>query len=151
SAYSLGVMRAHDAVPALRANADEPEQNSTFASGAARDALDWISGPAVSVRILAKGPNDDLLKAILSSGVPTINRRSAWCGSSAQRSWTRTERTWTLKSGCSREKEPAVGPDVFRSSDGQRAIAAIGFVLGPKDGAGYNCLLRKQGDHWVVT
>lgn len=151
AAYSLGVMRAHGAVPALRATADQHEQYSTFASSAARDALAWIAGPDTTVRILAKGPNDDLLGAIVSAGIPTINRSSFWCESSAHRSWSRTRRTWTLKSGCSHGSEPTLGIDVFRSSDGQRAVVSIGFSLGPKDGAGYNYLLRKQGDHWVVT
>jgi hypothetical protein len=151
SAYSLGIMRAREAVPVLRATADQHENYSTFASGAARDAIDWVAGPDVTVKFLASSPNDDLLQAVLSSGVPTINRRSAWCERSAGRSWNRVQRSWIVEPGCSHGKEPTIGFDAFRSSDGMRAVVAIGFHLGPLDGAGYNYLLEKRGDQWVVT
>lgn len=151
SAYSLGIMRTRDAVTALRATADQHEKYSTFASSAARDALDWIAGPDVTVKFLASAQNDDLLQAVLSSGVPTINRRSSWCELSAGRSWKKVQRSWIVEPGCSHGKEPTIGFDAFRSSDGTRAVVAIGFHLGPLDGAGYNYLLQKRGDQWVVT
>lgn len=151
SAYSLGILRARAAVPALHAAADEREKYATFASGAARDALDWIAGPDVSVKFLASSPNDDLLQAVLSSGVPTINRRSSWCERSAGRSWKRVQGNWIVEAGCSRGKEPTVDFDAFRASDGMRAVVAVGFHLGRLDGAGYNYLLQKRGDQWTVT
>ncbi len=148
AAHSLGIMRAQAAVPALLAAANE---GGGFASEAARDALDWIGGPDVSVKFLAPGPNDDLLQAILASGVPEINRLSSWCERSAGRKWQRAQRTWIVGSACSSAKQPTIGFGAFRSSDGRRAIVTIGFYLGPLDAAGYTYLLRNSGDQWAVT
>jgi hypothetical protein len=149
AAHSLGIMRAQAAVPALLAAANE---GGGFASEAARDALDWIGGPDVSVKFLVPGPNDDLLQAILASGVPEINRRSSWCEGSAGRKWKRAQRTWIVGSACSSAKQPTIGFDAFRSSDGSRAIVTIGFYLGPLDAAGYRyLLLRKSDNQWAVT
>ena len=41
--------------------------------------------------------------------------------------------------------------DIYRSSDGERAIVAIGFTRGPKNGEGFNYVLSKRANGWQVT
>jgi hypothetical protein len=153
SAYSLGIMRDRSAITALHAAATVPGGYGTFASTAAQQALDWIGGTNPTIAFALKGPSDDLLEAIIAAGLPGLSRSSSWCErSSPSRAWHKTGEAWTVESGCaSRAETPEMSVDSYRSSDGKRAVVAIGFRLGPKDGIGYNYVLRHEGDHWLVV
>jgi hypothetical protein len=152
SAYSLGIVRESAAVPSLLAVVDQRGAYSTFASSAAQDALDWINGPDVTIKFVVSSSNDDLIRAIVASGLPTITRRSSWCEHSTQRrGWRKTQRDWIVDAGCALDFDKAqIYLEAYRSSDGMRAVVAVGFHLSPKDGKGYNYILRRYGDQWKV-
>jgi hypothetical protein len=153
SAYSLGIMRVRSALPALQAAADEPPGKSSFASSAAKQAISWINGPNAIIKFLVSSSNDDLLRAIVASGLPTLDRRSLWCEhSKPRRTWRKERESWIVEPGCRRRSNtPSIYLDAFRSSDGTRAVISVGFSLGMKDGAGYNFVLHRRGDQWQVV
>jgi hypothetical protein len=152
SAYSLGIMRVRSALPALQVAADEPSSESSFASSAAQQAIAWINGPDATIGFLLTSSNDDLLRAIVASGLPTLDRRSLWCEQSKpRRTWRKVRESWIVEPGCRRRSNtPSIFLDSYRSSDGTRAVISIGFSLGMKDGAGYNFVLHRRGDQWQV-
>lgn len=153
SAYSLGVMRERSAIAALRAAAQTENEPSNFASSAAKEALAWIQGSPVRIRFLVLSSDDDLLRSIVASGLPSLGRSTSWCeNDSVSRTWQKTSSGWVVKGGCLVDPNtPEISFSGYRSSDGRRAVVAVAFSLGPKDGAGYNYVLRRYGTHWKVV
>lgn len=152
SAYSLGIMRDRAAIPSLQAAATKKEGYGTFAASASRDAIDWITGAQLKVLFLTSSPDDNLLQAIFAAGVPELAHPAVWCQSSTpRRSWQIAQGVLTVKAGCpAGSNHAAVSIDVYRSSDGERALVAIGFSRGPKNGEGFNYILTKLASGWQV-
>lgn len=109
-------------------------------------------GPQLKVLFVTSSPNDNLLQAIFAAGVPELAHPTVWCQSSTpRRSWQIAHGVLTVKAGCpAGSNHAAVSIDVYRSSDGERALVAIGFSRGPKNGEGFNYILTKHASGWQV-
>jgi hypothetical protein len=148
AAYSLGVLRASEAKPALRASAG---MKAGFASFAAEDALEWMEKGDRSVKFeKAGGVDDEVIAAIVANGLPRLNESPIFVEGVHQRVWRiGSSGDWTVGSFSHGEDVPSVGFQVVRSKDGMRAIVSVTLYFGILNANGFDYFLERS-DHWRV-
>jgi hypothetical protein len=147
AAYSLGVLRAQDALSELQKSAD---MNEGFASAAAKDALRWIKDKPQEVSFPQERlPDDDIIAAIIKNGVPRMDAATAFV--EGARTWKRTpEGNWSVSAGDKPlDHVPSLVFHVVKSRDDQRAIVSVTVYFGNLNASGFDFLLERR-DHWVV-
>jgi hypothetical protein len=149
AAYSLGLLRAGEAVPGLRNLAQgSPNRDTT---DVAKLALRWIERGFWTIR---SQPNDDrqrILAAVLKVGIPDENYEYFF-DEMGGGFWRYGPTGWTFSSGEPLDQSSS-GPevdDIFLSSDGSRAFVSLSIHCGLRCGAGYGYSLRKDGGEWKV-
>jgi hypothetical protein len=150
AAISLGILREKSAVAALQRAADKKQG---FASSAAEMALRWIGGATFNLIAQTRSEGDDLLEAAFKYPLAEFSRFARLCETGRNRRlWRRSDSTWIIEPGCAENAtNPSVVVETYRSTDGARAVMAIGFTAGSLDGAGYNIVFRRRGNAWAVV
>jgi hypothetical protein len=149
AALSLGVLRDRSAIAALGVAAKKTPDS--IASGAAEEALSWISVGAYDVPSVSAG--DALLPvlAVMRHGVPRISESPVFFERGADRLWKRQGRAWMVENSSSNpDKAPLISFEAIVSADGKRAVVAVGLTFGRLNGVGYDYLLSNATGSWKV-
>jgi hypothetical protein len=144
--FSLGLLRAREAIPRLRVLARGPSNRDT--TEAAKRALKWIEQ---GFSLVKPGPDDNrqrVLAAVLKVGVPYGNYNYLY-DRQEPAFWSNSPAGWTFSKGKPQDLSSTVD-DVFISPDDSRAFVSVGTFSGPRCGAGYAYLLRKEASGWRV-
>ena len=151
AAYSLGVLRAREAIPALERTARK--KDGRFDSAAAEAALRWIQEDPPSVPHLSNpSERDRVILAVLGHAIPSTDRSDVFFEEQASRLWENRGAGWRVRTVTTEpEDTPSISFDVFITNDGQRALCAVGLHFGHLDAIGYDYVLRKDNDTWKVV
>jgi hypothetical protein len=153
AAYALGVLRAKEAAPALRAIVNAPTQPWNYFQ--ASTALRWIEeGP----RTTSPGPGRDekekIIHAVMRHGLPDEDEKGRPQYEPERHViWTFRGQTWQQSRGLPsfNPNDPTIRFDVRLAKDRERAICSVTLSRGLGSSVGYDYVLRKRGGDWGVT
>jgi hypothetical protein len=149
SALSPGVLRAREATGALKTTAAKEE--GSIASHAASEALRWIEHGKWDVeREPSASQTDRAVAAVFINGVPRTEEATAFFEEERGRIWVLQNGTWKFRRGARPEGTPSITFNVHFNPQNTRALVSVGLTFGPLNGAGYDYLLRRDGDVWKV-
>lgn len=151
AALSLGVLRAKEATDGLRRTMRK--ESDTIVSDAAETALSWLRRPekrAATPLVGWRGPEAAIVAAVLENGVPRVSEAEEFVDDERNGTWVRRQDSLSFRPGMSKRRYPSLTMEVHVSPDSQRALVSIGLVFGLKNGSGYDYVLRRVSDRWVV-
>lgn len=149
AAWSLGILRATEAIDSLRMVA---QRRPIFAdSSAARDALRWIEKGFWRVATERLTEQERAVAAVLRNGIPGISEGWFYIDSEQKGFWILGTSGWTFdQTKPEGEASGMISFDTFISSDGTRALVSVGLHCGMLCGFGYDYLLRRDETDWKV-
>jgi len=148
SAWSLGIIKDRSALSELKKCAD---LNQGVASVAAADAIKWITLPPPHIQIDTASGDDPLLLAILRSGISGLDGFDRLHEQNSDRLWIKTKMGYLIRQRELTESvDQKLNINVYRSEDNMRALVRLDLHLGNLNGAGYEYVLHKQADKWIV-
>ena len=148
AALSLGVLREAEATDALTRTMNKDP--GTSASDAAQTALSWLAQPKAQPPVGLAGPNSGIIAAVLNNGIPRSGESDELVDRQRKGTWVHRNRAWSFRPGTSNRRYPSMTMKVHVSPDSQRALVSIGLVFGLKNGSGYDYVLRRASNGWVV-
>jgi len=149
AAFSLGLLRTHEALGALKATA--AKEKGSIASDAASEAIRWIEHGRWEVELPPSASlPDKAIAAALSNGVPRSNESTAFFDKRRGRIWSQKNGDWSYRQGAPERDLPSITFDVHFNPQSTRAIVSVGLMFGPLNGVGYDYLLRSDGNTWDV-
>lgn len=149
AALSLGVLRAADATAALERVANTGDGSG--AAAAAGEALRWIRNGPWRIELPAAASDDDrVIAAAFRNGIPRTADAPAFYDASRGGAWALDGAVWRFRPRPKAADEPTIDFTVHRNASGTQALLSVAISLGPKNGAGYDYLLVRQGDEWRV-
>jgi len=149
AAFSLGLLRATEALPSLRALAQGPADRNT--TDAAKLAIQSIEKGFWKIKSQPLDARQRILAAILKVGIPDEDYEYFF-DETGGGFWRYNPAGWTFTKGEPQDRSSS-GPevdDIFVSSDGRRAFVSIRVFCGPRCAVGYGYSLRQDGRDWKV-
>jgi hypothetical protein len=149
AALSLGVLRAAEATPALERVANTADGSG--AAHAADEALRWIRNGPWRIELPASSSDDDrVIAAAFRNGIPRTADAPAFYEASRGGAWTLDGAVWRFHPRPRTAEEPTLDFTVHRNGSGTQALLSVAVSFGPKNAAGYDYVLVRQGDEWRV-
>jgi len=148
AALSLGVLRAADAAPALERVANAGDG---IAAHTAAEALRWIRKGPWRIELPASASADDrVIAAAFRNGIPRTAGAPAFYEASRGGAWALEDAVWRFRPRPRTADEPTIQFTVHRNATETQALLSIAVIFGPRNGAGYDYVLVRQGDEWRV-
>jgi hypothetical protein len=145
--FSLGFLRATEAVPALRiiAQPSNPREND------AATALKWIEKGYWAVGSSPDNEGGRAIAAVLRNGSPNITESDYVFDKDNGGFWKYGTSGWTFSKGEPADRTTA-GPSIksLVGSEGSRTLVSVDMYCGPLCGTGYTFVLRKEAGTWKV-
>lgn len=148
SALSLGVLRASESREALERTAKKTP--GSIASGAAEEALRWMAQGHWKLEIQPTVKVEPAIGAVLRNGVPRTDEAERFFDPERHLYWSHRNATWTIEETSEDGDVPSMSFRIHLSPDETRALVSVGITFGPLNGIGYDYVLRKEGNEWVV-
>ncbi len=147
AAFSLGILRANDAVSALQAIT----QPSTSSGAAAAIALRWIGKGYSAVGTTPNSEEGRVIATVLRNGSPTIAETHAVLDESNGGFWKHGPSGWIFNRGEVTDGTRE-GPTIkaLIGAEGSRALVSLEMHCGLLCGSGYQIVLRKEGGNWKM-
>jgi hypothetical protein len=148
AALSIGLIGWSGCNEALHRVAKE---EGTLTGAAARRALD-TQASAHPCRTGPSPSTDQLLKTVLDCGIPSSDRAPAFFDVFAESVWMRSADGWVRRpaSDEERSKLPKMVLSPWFAKARDRAIVEVALWFGPVDAIGYDYLLLRDGESWVI-
>jgi hypothetical protein len=153
AALALGILRAKEAIPALKSCASE--DTGSIASDAAKEALKWMThGPPSTPQINDAPEREQILLTMFRSGIPRTDWANVFYEEDHHLKWSFANGGWTFQKVVferAASDAPSIRFDVHVTKDHSKALVAVGMTFGPLNGKGYNYLLKKVNGQWKVV
>jgi hypothetical protein len=148
ASFSLGVLRSSESQGALEATVKKA--SGSISSGAAEEALRWISQGHWNVDIPSTAKVESPITAVLRNGIPRTEDGGRYFDSARHFYWVLKGNTWTVEEKSEKRDAPSMSFRLHVSPDEARALVSVGITFGPLNGAGYDYVLRKVDKDWIV-
>jgi hypothetical protein len=146
AAFSLGILRAKEAIPSLRAVPRDPSRDE---SEAADLALKWIEKGYPPVKNTPDNERGRAIAAVLQNGSPNIAEKDYVFDTANRGFWSHGPSGWLFNRGRPADGTQE-GPTItaFIGSEGSRALVSVELGCGMLCGTRYDFVLRKEGQTW---
>ena len=144
AALSLGLLRAREAISALRTLVKESEPSE------AALALKWIEKGYWNVAVRPSTDQGRAIAAVLRNGSPNI-KETDYVFDEEEGYWKHSSSGWTFSRGepaGGNTNGPTIGAHV--GAEGSRALVRVDLLCGPRCGTGYAFVLRREGAEWKI-
>ncbi|MBN1568553.1 MAG: HEAT repeat domain-containing protein [Acidobacteria bacterium] len=151
AAFSLGILRAKDSVPALIRAAKEAGESDLYGF-VAEEVISWIQSEQAShiVGDISQ-PERDIYSAIFANGIFGIRNFIKLFDCNLHGQWIRQQNLWAFqKVDSGRREYPEISFNIHLSPDENRAFVVIDLLQQPNQGYIYNYVLRKIDSNWRV-
>jgi hypothetical protein len=148
AALSLGVLRASEAVAALK----RVSKSGGADYSGAKVALNWIQAGYRQVGPIPVGEDSRVIAAVLRNGSPNIDEKGIVIDSGAGGFWSFTSNKWVSTAGPTSPTVASASPSITGSIgvEGSLALVSVELVCGGLCGTGYRFVLRKSGIDWKI-
>jgi hypothetical protein len=149
AAFSLGILRADEAAPGLRAVITR--RPNSMESNAADLALKWIEKGYWAVETAPDNEQGRTIAAVLRNGSPSIAEKDYVFDEGNGGFWRYGPSGWVFSRGRPTDGTQS-GPSIttFVGAEGSRALVSVEMHCGMLCGTKYNFVLRKEGAVWRV-
>lgn len=151
AAFSLGILRAKEAVPALYDAASKAHRYELHGA-VAEDVIFWILNDPMSVVARdVRPPDRDIISAIIVNGIYGIRGLSSLFDRNLKGYWVRKNDLWTF---IRKRRTELLGPEIsfniHLSPDGTRALVRVDLEIETNSGFFYSYVLQKTNHAWKV-
>jgi hypothetical protein len=147
AAFSLGLLRAQEAIPALRRVPKDPHRGS---SQAVDLALKWIDKGYWHIATSPSTDEGRAIAAVLRNGSPNIKENDYVLDERGGALWKHGSAGWSFTRGDLPGNSGGPTASAYIGTEGSRAMVTVETHCGPLCGTGYAFFLRREGGSWKV-
>ena len=147
AAFSLGLLRAQEAVPALRRVPKDPNRGSPQA---VELALKWIDKGYWTIATSPSTDEGRAIAAVLRNGSPNIKENDYVFDEKGGVLWKHGSAGWSFTRGDLPGNSGGPTVSAHIGTEGSRALVTVDTHCGPLCSTGYAFVLRRESGNWKI-